>query len=449
MSALGFQEVLFLLLLLPFGDSIQNDLVSFLDPADYFNSRRIEAQPKSLIELASKNAPDTEASVGQLLAIRWLGANREKLGDQRSAAQKALVKITEGPAGFARDHARLALAQFEGKSVPYLNTLPKDSVRGQGLEWFPEDVGMAGAFDIRPLAGQKPATDEEKKMQQQLLGLIERGRKLLPPEATEVVYNFADVVGNVRLDRVAMGYSHAGGGKGQIYVRFTGQANQKRLAEYIVSKVNDGKMESKKGSKGEAILLVSHPHPPAFAFIGDHELLMCGFDGNNAGNEELVNSALEIRDGKKPNVLKGPLAKPLQGIPAQANGGGTGAVPEELQRELARSPVGVSPVSITAFVTRVPGLGVEINLRGTMANEDEAKTSAERLKGFIKQGQEALTMLPPLVKQEWRDAWKKTLEGIEIKADAKELSVRAVISSTSQLAGLNLLEAYLTLELKK
>src|SRR3954469_8579941 len=108
MAVGGAEFILIIMLLYPAGGGMPNDLGSFLEPADYFNSRRIEAQPKSLLELASKPAPGAEASAAQLLAIRWLADNKDKLGDDKDAVRKALQKLAEGPAGFARDHATLA-----------------------------------------------------------------------------------------------------------------------------------------------------------------------------------------------------------------------------------------------------------------------------------------------------------------------------------------------------
>src|SRR6516164_3829283 len=128
MTPLGPAILLPLLLLGPLAGT-PTDLVAFVDPADYFASRRVEVGAGKLLELASGSPTDAKGTFQQLLAIRWLGENRDRLGEHQEAVRRALGRLAEGPDGFARDQARLALARLDGRPPPALHAAPKDSLR--------------------------------------------------------------------------------------------------------------------------------------------------------------------------------------------------------------------------------------------------------------------------------------------------------------------------------
>src|SRR6516165_2958640 len=115
MFILGPEVILLAFLLGPIaGGGTQTDLASLIDPADYFSSRRVEVSSAHLLELASAHPTGARDGFRQLLAIRWLGENKDRLGEHQEAVRRALGRLAEGPDGFARDQARLALARLDG-----------------------------------------------------------------------------------------------------------------------------------------------------------------------------------------------------------------------------------------------------------------------------------------------------------------------------------------------
>lgn len=444
----GFAQVLVMALFLSpsAGAGIQPDLVSVIDPAEYFFSRRVEGGAKNMLEAATKAPTNPQGSLTQLLAIRWLGEHKARLGDSKEAVHTALQKLADGPEGSARDYAQLALARIDDKPFPVLHTIPKEGVR-PGLEWFPNDVNLAGVIDVRPPAGQKSAKRDDE-LEKQFKRLQTQLMKMMPEEAKEEFYKFAESVGNIRVDRVASGYAPdpSDPRKGRAFVRFTGRADHKALAAFIKEKAgNDAKGDEKKGPKGEPITIISFQHPPAFALIGDTDVIMAGYTGDFVNSVGLVEQVLAVRAGSQPSVFKGPLAKALENVPAGVSGIGRGFVLQELQDEINRSPVGVSPQQVAAdlFNRNTEGKGVELRVRGTFGNEADAKKFAEGIKDLIGKGIEALKNVPPFIKPEVVAAIKKTMEEIEIKTDGMDVISKTEVSMDTQQKLLDLLEAAL------
>src|SRR5262249_38704189 len=107
---------------------------------------------------------------------------------------------------FAQEYARRALAALDGQR-PARPRTAENSLR-QALEWFPEettwacavDVGVCWAnrpFRIQPPPGADPASPVQKPFALDL--------SLIRGEHQEEIYQAAERVGNVRLDRIALG----------------------------------------------------------------------------------------------------------------------------------------------------------------------------------------------------------------------------------------------------
>src|SRR5262249_48196674 len=127
----------------------------------------------------------------------------------------------------------------------------------------------------------------------------------------------------------------------------------------------------RKGSNQENIAVVDTKRQPALALIGDTELLLCVLENNEGNHAELIELALAIRDGKKPNALTGGLKTELKKIPARAIGMLVGDVPETARQDLQRSS-GASPRKILAFLERAIS-GVDFQLEGQFDNDGDAK----------------------------------------------------------------------------
>ena len=50
-----------------------------------------------MLEAASKTPTSPQANLTQLLAIRWLGEHKDRLGDSKQAVHTALQKLADGP----------------------------------------------------------------------------------------------------------------------------------------------------------------------------------------------------------------------------------------------------------------------------------------------------------------------------------------------------------------
>ncbi|MFL5244672.1 MAG: hypothetical protein ACJ8FY_21430 [Gemmataceae bacterium] len=393
-----------------------NDAVSLIDAEDYFKAHDITVDVATLTNVASQDPADGKAQIAQLLAIRWLGEHAD-LARKNEAARSALDAIAKGKKaqdslGFAKLYAARALAVLDGKAPPALPTVPDDSLRSEAFRWFPPQVHLVMGADLRA-TGKTQAKDE---------AFIRTLLKSMPPDFRREAYAFVDAVGNMRLDRVAMGMELEGqdGDPTRVYVRFTGAADRKRLTEFISQKLKDAKTEEMKESKEPITLIDSPGNPPSFALIGDTDLILSGYTKQeDAKHQELVKQMLEIREGKKENVLTGPLADLLKKIPDRANSASAGELPDPLRDRLIKNkgPINAAPMRFLFSQTRDKA----ITLRGqaTFKDEDQAKVFAgdlERLKaqgvGFLKAPPPGFPALPEGAAGQLR----KSLEAAKIEA---------------------------------
>ena len=145
-------QVIFLLAMALGNGGVPVELAQLIDPADYFAPRNIEVKPENLLTVATKAPADAKESFNQLLAIRWLGDNKDNLGSNKDAVRKGLAKLAVAENETVRQYARAALARIDGKVAP-ARSIPKNSVRLQALEWFPTEVTLAAALDLRAPPG--------------------------------------------------------------------------------------------------------------------------------------------------------------------------------------------------------------------------------------------------------------------------------------------------------
>src|SRR5258708_4862548 len=408
-------------LLLFFMGTANNDLVSLIDAEDYFKAHEITVEAGALANLASQDPADGKAQIAQLLAIRWLGEHadlvRKNEGIRAGLEAIAKGKKAQDSLGFAKHYALRALATIDGKDPPALAPVPDDSLRSEAFRWFPPQVHVVSGADLRA-TGKVQAKDEAflRSIRSSIL-------KSMPQEFKHEAYAFVDAVGNIRLDRVALGMEleGQGGGPSRIYFRFTGAADRKRLAEFISKQIKDAKIDEIKESKGDAITLIENPNdPPCFALIGDSELVMAGYD--NRGSEkslDLVKQVLDIRSGKKENVLTWPLSDLLKKIPDKANAAGAGELPDALRDMMLKNKGPVSVLPMRFLVSQTRDKGIVFRGQVTFKDEDQAKVFAGDLERLKAQGLELLKAPPPgfpPLPEGATDQLRKTLEGAKIEA---------------------------------
>jgi hypothetical protein len=421
---------------------LQTDLLSMVPTDGYLQHHELELTTPKMLEVAKTSPTDPKGIAQQLLAIRWFGENRDKLGDQRQAVKAALETLAQAPAGFARDYAALSLARIDGKPLPQLRTMPQGSVRGEALAWFPDDVSLVGSIDFRaPLSAQDSDIETSAAAEQARRTFL----SAIPKEAIQNMFRFVDQIGNFRIDRAAFAScpDPTGQRKDRIYIRVTGQGDAKRLIEAVAGNLQNAKTEERKGPNGIRVRVMTQPGSMVFAFIGDSDLLACGFeDARTKDSAEVFDQVMAIMNGKSPSVVKGPLAATLQTVPDSVRGMFIGAVPDELRRELSRSSLGLAPLSVAVhLIAAKDRKGSEFHVRASFANDTEAKTFVEGIQAVVKQGSEGLKMLPFKIKPESMTALQKALGEVEIKAVGSGIVGRTPLAPSTLLALADLFEA--------
>ena len=364
MIGLGFAEVLMLALLS--GGIGSNDLVSLVQPTHYFQTRQIEVTIDKMVELAGREPKDATTQIQQLVALRHLTDETDSLKKATNypAHRQALEQIAQGkkgadPLGFAQDYAQRVLGKLDGTKREPVKTKP---IRQDALSWFPADVSLGMALDMRQthvLAG-----DPLKEL-----------LKLMPEREKKEMYDHIEKSGNLRIERVAFGFADSAGKRGdmKIFMRFTGKGNQAWVLEAF-KMLEGGRMQAKqiKDDKGTPITIMQDgDNPPVVMLVGNTDVLVFGYDGGNDGkNEKLIAEVLDARSGRKPNAAVGVLKNRLAKIPDKAVAFGVGELPKEFGREL-RFIFDPMPSNITAFIERTQ-TGMDVQVETTMANRDDA-----------------------------------------------------------------------------
>jgi len=404
-------------LMLFFMGTANNDLVSLIDAEDYFKAHEITVEAGALANLAGQDPADGKGQITQLLAIRWLGEHAD-ITRKNEPARSALDAIAKGKKaqdakGFAKFYAVRALATIDGKEPPALPTIPDDSLRSEAFRWFPPQVHVVSGADLRG-TGKVQAKDE---------AFLRSILKSMPQEFKHEAYAVVDALGNIRLDRVALGLEleGRGGEPSRIYVRFTGAADRKRLTEFITQKLKEAKVEEIKDLKADPITLIDSPgNPPSFALIGETDLLLCGYSPDqDAKHQDLVKQMLDIRAGKKEGVLSGPLADLLKKIPDKANATALGELPDALRDMMLKGGGPITALPSRFVISQTRDKGIVMRGQATFKDEDQAKVFAGDLERLKAQGLELLKAPPPgfpPLPEGATDQLRKTLEGAKIEA---------------------------------
>jgi hypothetical protein len=324
--------------------------------------------------------------VAQLLAIRWLGAHKAE-GEKARALLEQIAggKKAQDPIGFARDHARRALARFDGKASPAGHADPGARLRAEAWGWFPDDVSVLGGVDLRAL-GELPAPDEDR-----IRSLIRKG---FPREAREALYKAADQTGNVRLERVALAF--AGARSEIVYLRFTGAWDPKRLAGYLSQKIPGGKLTVKKGGKAAPVTLVSGKQgEPAFALVGGTELLVAAYlEEGNASPVPLVERALGARAGGRKSAAAGRFAEPLKKIAGRPYALLLAELPETTRQEMKGARQTFQAVPRRVEVRATCDKNFNLHLQCAFKDGAEAGAFVGGVKKLKRQGLDALKAPP-------------------------------------------------------
>lgn len=347
-----------LLMVMSLGGGGANDIVSVIPAKSYLTGRGIELSADKLMELAAQ-APDSgKNQIQQLMALSYLASDIDLLKKSPKAKQHVAMLVNIGhhntandDNGFAAEYARKALAALTGQKAPQPNrTMWKDA-----LKFMPEKATMIGFADFTGGAESPPPP-------QQVAGMLE----MLPKQAQESIWTNIESIGNVRVDNVsfAMTFDAKTRRPADFLVRATGKFDPDRLIAAISSELKedkDAKFPSLADGSKVRLLRGRGASDPVIVFVGNREILMGDKD------RETIDRCLKTRDTGA-GALEGTLKADLAKVPADVNVVVVGELPNAGRPD----PVPM-PKNIIAHAKRIAG-GTDLNARGFMANEDDAKT---------------------------------------------------------------------------
>jgi hypothetical protein len=299
-------------------------------------------------------------------------------------------------------------------------------VREYALDWFPANATLAGAID-RQYSGQAGAGNDPLK---DLL-------KLMPDREKKQMYEFMEKSGNIRIERAAFAWVEGTGKRdGKIFARFTGKGNQDWMVaafDMLDGGRGLGRMQIKvtKDEKGTRITRMQPQNgPPVIMLVGNTDLLVVGYEGNNPKQDDLVTEVLDARSNKKPSATTGPLKDRLAKIPDKAVALVVGEVPDVMKREFGRvfDPM---PTKVTAFIERAQQ-GLDVQVETPTANAEDAgklvrkvgelrKEGIKGLKDEMQQPQRPGT--PPIPFQ----ALINLLETLQVQNKDEKVQIRAFV----------------------
>jgi hypothetical protein len=441
MEASGPASVQLILLLLALG-GMSNDLVALIDAPAYFASRGVETNLDKMLELAQKTG-DGKQQIMQLLAIRQLG---EDFANDKAKIVRALTPVAKGEKaqdshGFAREYAARTLRRL-GANVALPAVKGERQLTRDLLGDFPGDIKIVGAVFLASPTEANPKTEAQFR---QLL------KKMIPAPEYGQIYEFADKVGNVRVDGVGFALFEAGKenqDKSRIYVHFKGKGDARRFAVFLAEVLPNGRLDTEKLAKGEVRIVTAPNEPPAFAFLGDTDLFMAGYGANRENHLDVLRQMLKVRAEGKGGVLAGPLADALQKVAPNAFGVVVGELSPGARNEFQRG-LGVplpSPTRVHVEVAR-KDKGIDLKLAGTYDDEDKAKEFAAGLAKVNKHAIEALEKLPEeKLPAEINQLLRTTLRNFRIDAKGKTVTVHSQVPAALLKALPDLLIRTITLE---
>jgi hypothetical protein len=220
---------------------------------------------------------------------------------------------------------------------------------------------------------------------------------------------------------------------GKIFARFTGKGNQDwMVAAFNMIDGGRGRMQIKvtNDGKGTGITLLQPQNGPVIMLVGNTDLLVVGYEGNNAQQDDLVTEVLDARSKKKPSATTGPLKDRLAKIPDKAVALVVGEAPDVLKREFGRvfDPM---PTKVTAFIERAQQ-GLDVQVETPTANAEDAgklvrkvgelrKEGIKGLKDEMQQPQRPGT--PPIPFQ----ALINLLETVQVQSKDEKVQIRAFV----------------------
>ncbi len=251
----------------------------------------------------------------------------------------------------------------------------------------------------------------------------------MPPEAKKEFYQVVDRLGNVQIRRVTFAISDDGNGKRRSFGRLSGRFNPVWIPELLRKVSLDAKAH--KDQDGVSILVVKNDPTrsgPAFAFIGDRDLLIAANDAQGENDHDaVVEQVLAVREKKEKAAPSAALKAPLAKIPAGAVGYFAGDLPEDIRRGAAQ-PFGSMPKSVIAYV-QPAATGLDFVLKGAMEDEAQAKMFIQVASKLRMDAINSLDKAPALpIPGINPEDLKSMFNSMQLEAKGAEINVRMLIS---------------------
>ncbi len=435
MAGMGAPEMLAMLLFI--GGLTGIDSVAIIDPVQYFTARQVDVSIDKMAGLAAAAPKDAKGQVMQLLALRYLADNADKLkkADRYAAHRKLLEQIAAGkeaqdPQGFAKEYAAAVLDRLDGKTRAVPAPAPAVPKIQEAFAWFPAEAKVVVAADIRAARDERGGVAPS--------AMIAGLQKRIPEKAWGQVFDVMDKLGNIRLQRIAFAYvGDKNPDKTKIYVRYTGKANPAWVRSAIRS-LEPGfeERDIKDPATGRSLTMLRRPdHAPIMMFVGDTEMIMVGYENDRKPHEGLAEEMLAVRAGKQRSVLAGPLKARLKKVPARAFACVVGDLPDSMRKELGSMPLGGMPLGgsvplgVDAYVEKVPA-GYDASATATMANAANAQTAVMAIAKLRQQGINALQQQLKQPNANPRlpvNALINLMQSLQMQSEGAELRLRLLV----------------------
>jgi hypothetical protein len=256
-----------------------------------------------------------------------------------------------------------------------------------------------------------------------LTQLIER----IDPRERDRIWKLMSIIG--RIDRVSFAYAanRQRPGRSRIFLRATGLINHQRLADWFRQDWPAAVILERKGPRGEPVTLVGSgkPQPPAFAMVGNTDLLLGGYQGFDEKHIEVVQQALELSAGRGA-ALPGAHTGALQELPDNTWLFARGEPPEAF-KELIMFRVLPRQLEVALSGTVNP----EAQLRAVFPTDADARAFEMNL-ALLRGLALAFLKNPPVrIMPQAAELMTGTLNGVRIEAHEDRVGVRIQVSSAA------------------
>jgi serine/threonine protein kinase len=306
-----------------------------------------------------------------------------QVGKHKVRPGKYSIAVTELPAGVVFDTETFTLkrggvevASATLKSAPGESPSQQAYLVDEALSWFPADVSFVGVRDMRFLP---------ELSIQQLLVLTHFAEKFWQGKGDR----FWKLVSNAgQIERVAFAYlaDAKNPGKSRIFIRLTGTLSRARVLEWFRQDWPGASVRVDPGQEGIALVSSSQPVAPAFAIVGNTDLILAGYQDVQQKHLDVVQQMLALRGGRGKNATASQALRNTHG--------------DDFAFMIGRPPDGIKNLFLLPVLPRSLAVNLRgrndilLNLHGLFASEADARAFADHV-NQLRQQAIAFVKKPP------------------------------------------------------